>query len=1008
MPHEITIARARSGRLRIAGGLLLLMIGGFLCGCWRPEGELLEDGWRALRNGEPARAEELARQVLERASDSRGGLLLAASAAAAAGRFDDALNYCEQIPRDESRESIAADVLAGEILWQHKRSLRPAEARFREVLARQPEHVAANDSLAQILALQTRAGELVPFEIRMIRSGSVTPSRLYMLAVGDKLTLDEKLVRAADMEESGTLLAVAQRALFQHDVSRARDLLERAVQNAPALAEGQARLGRLLLDYGSEEEFLGWHRGLRTAPDAESHPGVWEVRGLWSARHGDPAGAARCLWEAVTREPNSVAANHQLGQALVALGRADEANAFLERARLLEEYRLLIDPARGKSSQDELTPGKCFQAARLCRRLGLVWEEYGWAVLASRITPPPAWAGEIIGRLKPQLATLPLSRAVPAANPALQLDLSDLPVPKFVAAVTTAPAVSSGDDGPVGVANRVGGTPATVRPTAAQADVRFVDRAAEAGIHFEYYNDGDPQVSGIGRPFEFTGGGVAVLDYDLDGLPDVYLAQGAELAASASQTRYDRLFRNLGDGRFDEISGQANVFEDAYSQGVAVGDVDGDGFPDVFVANIGPNRLYRNNGDGTFTDISHALHPDAGRWTTSAAIADLNGDGLPEIYTVNYLEGPDVYTRVCRDATGPRGSCTPRDFDGSQDQLYFNRGDGSFEEITASSGIQRLAGKGLGVVAADFAGTGRLSLFVANDGVANFFFENRTATPDEPPAFVERAVVSGLAYTETGNAQACMGVVAEDLTGDGALDLFVTNFRDEYNTLYVQQRGGLFADESRRSGLAAPSLQWLGFGAQAVDAELDGLPDLVVTNGHVDNWTRDGIDWQMPPQFFRNLGQGRFVELPPSGLGPYFEGRYLGRGMARLDWNRDGAEDVVITHLDAPAALLTNETAPRGRFLAVRLCGTRSSRDAIGTTVSVDTGAARFTRQLVAGDGYESSNERRLVFGLGPSSGPVAVDVRWPSGLMQRFEGVAVDQDLLIIEGRAEALPLIR
>jgi hypothetical protein len=340
--------------------------------------------------------------------------------------------------------------------------------------------------------------------------------------------------------------------------------------------------------------------------------------------------------------------------------------------------------------------------------------------------------------------------------------------------------------------------------------------------------------------------------------------------------------------------------------------------------------------------------------------------------------------------------------------LFWNRGDESFDDVTTSSGIERPDGKGLGIIAADFSGTGRLNLFIANDGTPNFYFENQTASPADPPSFTEQAVLAGLAWNEFGNAQACMGVVAEDLTSDGALDLFVTNFYDEYNTLYVQHAGGLFADESRRWGLVEPSLPWLGFGAQAVDAELDGFHDLVVTNGHVDDYTLSGIPLEMPPQFFWNTGGGRFAELDAAGLGPYFEGRYLGRGMARLDANRDGAEDLVVTHLDAPAALLVNETPERGHWLAVRLRGTASSRDAIGASVTVQSGERQLARQLVAGDGYQSANEPRLVFGLGRDAGPVSLRVQWPSGEEQRFDGIAVDQDVLVVEGSPEVLRLAK
>lgn len=537
--------------------------------------------------------------------------------------------------------------------------------------------------------------------------------------------------------------------------------------------------------------------------------------------------------------------------------------------------------------------------------------------------------------------------------------------------------------------------------------VRF--EVADVGIDFRYFNSPDPATPGM-RMFEFTGGGVGVLDYDADGRPDLYFPQGCRWPPDPGQREFlDRLYRNRGD-RFVDCTAEAVLVEPGFGQGLACGDFDGDGFGDVYVANVGANRLFRNNGDGTIADVtgsSGALEGAlAEAWTVSAVLADVNGDSLPDLFDVNYVEGEGVYDRIC-DHDGVRRVCSPTAFEGQRDRLLLNRGDGTFADVSRIAGIDAPDGTGLGVVAADFDRDGRLSLFVANDEQANHFYSNETRSPGHPPRFRERAVELGLAFDASGRRQACMGVAAGDADGDGRLDLFVTNYVDESNTLYRQVMGGLFADDSRPAGLTEPSLAMLGFGTQFLDADLDGREDLVVANGHVDDFTHKGYAYRMRPQFFRNVG-GRFVEQPAEALGPFFAGEWLGRGLARLDWNGDGKDEFAVSHLDDPSVLLTNVTAPTGASLSVRLVATRSARDGIGGTVEISVTGGRLVRQLTAGDGYAASNERKLVFGLGAADRAESVSVRWPSGKVETFADLAAGAEWLIVEGRGRPLRLTR
>ena len=376
---------------------------------------------------------------------------------------------------------------------------------------------------------------------------------------------------------------------------------------------------------------------------------------------------------------------------------------------------------------------------------------------------------------------------------------------------------------------------------------------------------------------------------------------------------------------------------------------------------------------------------------------------MPEIYDVNYLKGDDLFDRVCKSADGRVELCAPLEFVPEQDRLLSNLGNGSFEDRSTESGITADGGRGLGVIVANFDRANRLSLFVANDESRNFFFqnvgdENVAAGSKSSLRFEERGLRSGLAMGENGWNQACMGVAAGDINEDGLLDLFVTNYFNESNCLYVQQADCCFRDLSRQSGVREPGYGMLGFGTQFLDGELDGLPDVVVANGHIEDRTDQGIPYRMRPQYFQNRGAGEFVESAAGSPGQFFTKERLGRGLVRLDWNRDGLDDFAVSHLASPSSLVTNVTPSHGSFLTIRLRGTKSSRDAIGAQVTVIVGDRRLVRQLVAGDGYQASNQRQLIFGLGDAAAVESLQIRWPSGVEQSWSELPINAEFLVLE----------
>jgi len=945
--------------------------------------DLLVQARQALLQQQPDAAITAAEELLRRNPESTPVLELAAQACTARKSFGRALSYWERIPTDGRPAGINAAVERGSLLLVELKRLSDAETQFRQVARLTPHHLTAHDRLGYILGLAACSWEAIPHRLELIRQGTFEPIHLYLLCMGDSAIENAEMLaeyQAAAPDDPRVLIGLARIALDRQQWDGAEAYLRRAIKTRPDLIEAQAKLGALLLDKESGSAVAAWEKQLPA--EADEYPGIWAVRGNWAHQQGAHPEAIRCYWEAVRRDPNHERANYQLSQLLLGVGRAEQAEAFLQRARLLQGYFDAVKIAYTGTDDPAIE-----RAQRLAESLGLVWEAYGWCHLMLRKDPRSNWAIAGQKRLQPQLESLPLTRAAPAANPTRIIDLSEFSLP-----------FRNSSFSPVK-------GPMSDFQTA--TSIHFEDLAQPAGLEFQYFNSAVPRPQGP-KMYEFTGGGIAVLDYDGDGWSDLYLTQGCVWPFRPGEAGHlDRLYRNRGNGTFEDVTKRAGLAENGFSQGVTAGDFNQDGFPDIYVANIGANRLFQNNGDGTFRDITLETDTGGDRWTASCLLADLNGDRLPDLYAVNYVSGPDVFKRVCPDNTGISRSCSPSHFAGSQDQLYLNLGDGRFREVSAEAGIELPDGKGLGIVALDIDGSGKLSLFISNDAVPNFFFANETNDLTGPPRFSEQAFSRGLALNGDGLAQASMGIAAGDADGDGLLDLFVTTFYNEFNTLYRQQASQLFADETRAAGLAEPSLKQLGFGTQFVDGELDGLPDLIVANGDVDDFRDTGRPYAMRPQYFRNLGGGRFGEVAGEAAGSYFTGQYRGRGLARVDWDRDGRDDVVVSHLDAPVALVTNRTPKVGKFLQLRFVGTISERTAIGTTVTLQAGGRTWVQQLTAGDGYQASNERMLTFGLGNAPQVDRIVIRWPAGMRQEFTAIDVNQTLLCIEGKSKMIRII-
>ena len=522
-----------------------------------------------------------------------------------------------------------------------------------------------------------------------------------------------------------------------------------------------------------------------------------------------------------------------------------------------------------------------------------------------------------------------------------------------------------------------------------EPSIHFTDVTNIAGIRFTHANG----ATGDFHLPETLGAGGAFLDYDNDGDLDLYLVNSAAPSM---------LFRNKGDGTFTDVTKSANVDnQGSYGHGIACGDYDNDGYVDIYVTNFDANRLYHNDGDGTFTDVTTQAGVGDTRWSSSATFFDYDSDGYLDLYVVNYVNyllgasAPICFESPAFGATEKvRGYCHPKHFEGAPDRLYRNNGDGTFTDTTDAANIRdpggMFLGKGLGVVAADFDVDGNPDIYVANDDTPNYLFYNKG-----DGTFAEIAILIGCAYSADGVAQAGMGVDAGDYNGDGFLDIFVTNFSYETNTLYRNNGDGTFTDVSYKARLGEESYLFLGFGTGFFDPDNDGYLDIFVANGHIFpnvERTTDVLSYKQPNQLFRNHGDSTFV-------GVRLEGQHtVSRGTLFGDYDNDGDTDLLITQLNDKVTLLRNENHTSNNYLRLKLIGTRSNRDGIGARVTLTVGAESETREVHRGYSYLSSNDPRLTFGLGERTIVDKLQIRWQSGIVQTLENLAANQELVVAE----------
>lgn len=890
-----------------------------------------------------------------------------ADALAAKGRFAEAAEVSVEVSTLEIPDR-AMELLRAFDWHLRAGDIDSAEADLKRALESSPQDPRVLRSLAELLNAEGRRCEASQHVLALARSGAITPRELLSLI---DLNGPFQLVSYQEVvgDVSGTLLQLGEarhQLVAEGNLESALQLVDQISTPSPNLAT-EAFRARLLAEKMDQERFQSW---LNTKPDGiEQYSEYWLAIGLWLSQQERDAEAVRAFAEALRIDPTDRRSLRSIVASLSRLGEYEKSKQVRETLEILDSI------FRMATSAD---PNQAMEIAGHLDSLLRPWESAGWyryafemqgnlgsyqKQLAERREKIRAWEAEARSE---QILDARLKRM-------LGFDVRDYPLPKQVAKSSSEVAGQS---------------------DAAIDKFKFVDLADSIGITTTFRSDYPlDQVDFFLH--QANGGGLAAFDYDLDGRCDLYVVQTGGDPNRFDSSDANQLFRQLPDATFSEISQNAGSGDRGYGQGVCVSDLNQDGFPDLLVANIGQNRVFINQGDGSFELRSDLFSDDERLWTSSLAAGDLNGDHLPDFIEVNYLQDPSIFERKCK---GKQLLCTPQRFRAAPERIFFNVGDGTFRQWKGATEMASLPNYGFGAVIANFDDRFGNDVFISNDGDVNHFWVSSPASESSVPSYrlQETAGITGCGIGTSGVAQACMGIASGDFDRNGLLDLMITNFHNEPVNLFLQADAGIFVDEAVKYGLAEPSRNVLGFGAQAADFDNDGWLDLAISNGHIYDATYADIPFRMKSQVFAGSAKG-FSLQDPTVAGDYWQREHLGRTLALFDWNSDGRMDLVANHLDRPIAVLENKSQIQN-WLQMELVGVTSARDAVGAKVTVRAASQNWFAWQIGGDGYMCSNQPILHFGLGSIETIDEVEIKWPSGRVQTIQSLEIDRRYLIVE----------
>lgn len=733
-----------------------------------------------------------------------------------------------------------------------------------------------------------------------------------------------------------------------------------------------ALMARSLANAQEFSRLEGWLAG---APNSnQRYFDYWLAVGALSM-HRNNDFAVRCFMEAVRREPHSMDAHFGLVASLDKLGEADNAELFRSRNSQIDGVNLVVKGLRESSAP---TPNQIVEISEKLVEIGRPLESIAWQELALRFFNPKS----------PQLRDIPkykkvILKELPSGRDKetifCGLDPENYPSPaKWLSTLT-----KSGSDSLNVARSDTQTIPEAKEPV-------FANVANSVGIKFRYRNAAEP-VAKVLRIFEAFGAGIACVDFDRDGKLDFYIGQaGAEPIKEQSKFA-NGLFRNL-DGSFSDVVEQSGADDRDYAMGVTAGDWNQDGFADLLIGNLGQSRLLVNQGDGTFVEHT-GFAAGKSSLTSSVAIADVTGDALPDLIEINYIDDPTLFDPIEYNAAGKPKFPAVLQYHSSADVLHATQKDGAFlsQQIGEQKGDNVRAGMALLVT--DIDGSEGNEIFVANDLYANQYWIRNSSNGQ----WSDTASARGVAYGSFGKPLACMGIAAADFDGNGHLDIHISNFAGEWSNHYMQTESGLFQDSTSKYSLDVITQPMLGFGSQAIDYDNNTSWDLMIGNGHIEDFSESGRAFKMPTQVIALTKDG-FEQKKVSGDG-YWQQSHLSRSMAKCDFNRDGRIDMIVSDLQEDVALLENRTDSGHHWLQLELVGTESERDAIGARVVAHFGGRTVTQIVQSGDGYMAKNESILCFGLGKQQKVEKLEVRWPNGKTQTFDQLTADHRFQLTQG---------
>ena len=908
-----------------------------------------------------------------------------ANAQASLGELAIAVELLGAIPEDHPQAGLAALGQAADWSMQLQR-FDDAERLYRQVLAKAPDAAVVHRQLAFLYNRQGRRHEAFIHLQRLCRLGNVQQDELHAMMVLGHAIFDDPNT-TMPRKKAYYPIGPAAEARMLYTASRYQEalaVLDPAVRAGEVTPSILAFYGLLAVESQDEQRFQWWLA--RADASVQQYAEYWAAIGTHLLNQRRFSEAIRAFAESLNRDPTDIASMRRINQSLTAMGQQEAADKWIDRYVIQRDVTLASN-AIGESSSSSIESYKTVSEG--LDKLNRPLEAMTWRLFEAFQRKASREEVETLNQQRMEIAAS--DQAFPdEAERMCGLSREQYPLPEL-----EVPALSSIALPAIGeTTDETFATPV------------FENVATKVGIDHSYQIASGPQLYRFAL-YQSLGGGAAALDYDLDGAIDLYLAQGNGDPPSLVGTLSNLLYRNVA-GKFEEMTTVSGTADKRYSIGVAAGDWNQDGFDDLVVANVGNKVLLLNNGDGTFRRQEFDSDPALDVLTSSVALGDVTGDALPDIVSLHYVEDNTMLKRPDLGADGNVLTVSPASFVPGVDRIAVNDGKGGFvsEKVSASA---QAPSTGLGVVIADWDGKPGNEIFVGNDVRPNHLWSRVPSVVEDTEVvsdgagntsrWQDVAALTGCAHGSGGVSTASMGIAVADFDGNGTRDIHITNFYQEPVSLFMN-RGGSFEDRCVQYRLHRDSSSVLGFGCQAIDYNNDGRPDVAVTNGNIEK--APGEPLQQSPQLFVNL-ESKFMLAEVQDASGYWQGAYLGRGMTRLDFNHDGKQDFLITHLDSPSALMMNQTETPNHWLAVQLVGTSSERNAIGAQVDVHVGEQVLSNWIVGGDGYLSRNQPTVNFGLGAADKVSKIVVTWPSGDQQTYADPEIDRYLLLVENDSQA-----